>query len=218
MGLLRSWSPAVLLVVLLTFAASPAGAQTCAGRTSFNLAPTHFGLDAGTNGSGRGFGGSVGYGTDALFGIVSGATHAVSGAGSVEGLVLTLATDQPLSPDNKLHVCPMITVGYVSDSNSATGHGVRIGASAAADASMLTMNTPRMRVIPTIGIDLRFNGVGRTASLFAQDASRNDSTFSAGIGFVIWNRLSLVPRVVIPFDSVTQSGLLMTVGYNLLRR
>ena len=153
-----------------------------------------------------------------MFGIISGATHAVSGAGSVEGLAVTLATDQPLSPDNKLHVCPMITVGYVSDANGTTGQGGRIGASAAADASMLTMNTPRLRVMPTIGIDLRFNGVGRTIGLFAQDASRNDNTFSAGIGFVIWNRLSLVPRLIVPFDSVTESGFQMTVGYNLLRR
>jgi hypothetical protein len=217
MALLGPRSRTVLLVVFVTVAASPADAQTCAGRTSFNLAPTHFGLDAGTNGSGRGFGASLGSGTDALFGILSGATHAVTGAGSVEGLAVTLATDQPLSPDNKLHVCPMITVGYMSDSNGTTGHG-RIGASAAADASMLTMNTPRLRVMPTIGIDLRFNGVGRTIGLFAQDASRNDSTFSAGIGLVIWNRLSLVPRLIVPFDAVTESGFQMTVGYNLLRR
>lgn len=83
---------------------------------------------------------------------------------------------------------------------------------------MLAVNTPRMRVIPTIGIDLRYNGVGRTAGLFAQDASRSDNTFSAGIGFVIWNRLSVVPRVVVPFGPLNQSGLQMTVGYNWLRR
>ena len=217
MSLTWPWRPAALLAVALIFGAAPAGAQTCAGRASYNLAPTHFGLDAGANADGRGLGGSVGYGTDALFGIVSGATHAVSGAGSVSGLAVTLATDQPLSPDNKLHVCPMITVGYVSHSDDALRQDVRMGASVAADASMLTVNTPRLRVIPTIGIDLRFNGVGRPAGLFAQDASRDDNTFSAGIGFVIWNRLSLVPRVVVPFDSVTRSGFQMTIGYNLLR-
>jgi hypothetical protein len=211
-------SPAAFLVALLIFGALPAAAQICAGRASFNVAPTHFELDAGANRSGEGIGVSVGHGTDAFFGIVSGATHAVAGAGRVNSIAGTLATDEPLSPDNKLHICPMITMGYVSDSNAATGDRGRFGASAGADAAMLAMNTPRMKVIPTIGIDLRFNGVGRTAGLFAQDASRDDSTFTAGIGFVIWNRLSVVPRVVVPFGAVNQSGMQMTLGYNLLYR
>src|SRR5687768_11651026 len=90
-----------VLLVLLTLAAVPAEAQLCAGRASFNLASTHFALDAGANGSGRGIGASVGHGTDALFAIVSGATHRVAGAGSVNVVAATLATDQPLSPDNK---------------------------------------------------------------------------------------------------------------------
>ena len=72
--------------------------------------------------------------------------------------------------------------------------------------------------MPTIGIDLRYNGVGRSVGLFAHGASRRYRTFSAGIGFVIWNRLTLVPRLVIPFGPVDRGGLQVTVGYNLLRR
>ena len=211
-------SRAAFLLALLTLGPLPADAQICAGRASFNLASTHFELDAGANRHGRGVAVSVGHGTDALFGILSGATHRVAGAGSAHVIAATLATDQPLSPDNKLHVCPNVSLSYVSDADGATADGGRIGASAAADAAMLAMNTPRMRVMPTIGIELVLNGVGRTAALFAQDASRDDSTFSAGIGFVIDNRLSVVPRVVIPFRSAKQSGFQMTVGYNLLRR
>jgi hypothetical protein len=210
-------SPAAFLVVLLIFGALPAEAQICAGGASFNFAPTHYTLNAGTNRSGQGIGLSVGHGTDALFGIVSGATRTVADARRIHSIAGTLGTDEPLSPDNKLHICPMLTLGYVADSNAATGDRRRFGASAAVDAAMLAMNTPRMRVIPTIGIDLRFNGVGRPAGLFAQDASRDDNTFSAGVGFVIWNRLSVVPRVVVPFGPVNQSGLEMTVGYSLLR-
>jgi hypothetical protein len=211
-------SPVGFLVVLLTFGALPADAQICAGGASFNFAPTHFTLNAGANRSGQGIGLSAGHGTDAFFGIVSGATRTVADSGRIHSIAGTLGTDEPLSPDNKFHICPMLTLGYVSDSNAATGDRVRFGASAAADAAMLAMNTPEMRVIPTISLDLRFNGVGRPAGFFAQDASRDDSTFSAGVGFVIWNRLSVVPRVVVPFGPVNRSGFQMTVGYNVLRR
>ena len=204
--------------MLLTLAAEPAEAQLCAGRSSFNLASTHFALDAGASRRGRGIGASVGHGTDGLFAIVSGVTHRVAGAGSVNLVTATLATDQPLSPDNKLHLCPIIMVGYLSDRNGATGRRSRIGVAAAGDASMLAVNTPRMRVIPTISIDLLFNGIGRSTALFAQDASRDDHTFSAGLGFVIWNRLSVLPRVVVPIVSVNRSAFQMTVGYNVLRR
>ena len=64
-------SPAAFLTVLLAFVALPADAQICAGRASFNIAPTHFGFDFGANSSDRGIGVSVGHGRDALFGIVS---------------------------------------------------------------------------------------------------------------------------------------------------
>jgi hypothetical protein len=207
----------VCCLVLLTLGTVPADAQICAGRASFNLAPSHFELDAGANRRGRGIGLSVGHGTDALFGVLSGASHTITGAGSVHVFAATLATDQPLSPDNKLHVCPMISLGYMSGA-PGTADGGRVGASAAADAAMLAVNTPRLRVIPTISIDLLFNGVGRTTALFAQDASRDYNTFSAGLGFVIWNRLSVVPRVVVPFRSVRHGAFHMTVGYNVLRR
>jgi hypothetical protein len=206
------------LAALLAFGAVPVHAQICAGRTAFNLAPTNVGFDAGANGSGHGVGVSVGHGRDALFGVVSAATHTVAGAARVYSVGVTLATDQPLSPDNKFHVCPMITLGYVSDANEAAGDGGRFGVSAAGDASLLAINTPGLRVVPTISIDLRFNGAGRTTGLFAQRAGRNDNTFSAGLGFVIWNRLSVVPRLVVPFRSLSQSGAQVTVGYNSLRR
>ena len=203
------------LVALLAIGSFPVHAQICAGRTAFNLAPTHVGFDAGANGSGHGVGVSVGHGRDALFGIVSAATHTVAGA-AVHAVGATVATDQPLTPDNKFRICPMITLGYVSD-EAATGEGGRFGVSAAGDASMLAVNTPGLRVVPTISIDLRFNGVGRTTGFFAQHAGRNDNTFSAGLGFVIGNRLSVVPRLVVPFRSLSQSGAQVTIGYNSLR-
>ena len=206
------------LVALLTWGTLPAHAQICSGRASFNLAPTQFVFDAGVNGSGQGVGVSVGHGRDALFGIASVATHTMTGAERVQVIGATLATDQPLSPDNKLHVCPMIMVGYVSGTDGPAGQDGRIGASVAGDAAMLAINTPGLRVMPTIGIDLRLNGVGRTTGLFAQGPSRSDNTFSAGIGFVFGNRISVVPRVVVPFHSLSQSGMQMTASYNLLRQ
>jgi hypothetical protein len=82
---------------------------------------------------------------------------------------------------------------------------------------MLAVNTAQLMLLPTIGLDLRHNGVGRTAGLFVQ-AARRFNTFSGGIGFVIRNRLSIVPRLVVPFGSLSQSAVQLTVGYNVLSR
>ena len=59
---------------------------------------------------------------------------------------------------------------------------------------------------------------GQPTGLFAQDANRNGNTFSAGLGFVIANRLSIMPRVVVPFGPLDESGLQITFGYNWLHR
>lgn len=202
------------MIIMLGLGTRPADAQMCAGRAAFNLASTQLELDAGVNAGGSGIGMAVGHGTDALFALVSGATHPLDGADRVTTIAGTIATDQPLSPDNKFHVCPMITVGYRSDHAGATGPGF----AAAGDISMLVVNTPDLRVMPTLSLELPYNGVGRTVGLFADDASRRYRTFSAGIGFLIRNRLSIVPRVVVPFGPVGQSGLQVTVAYNHLRR
>jgi hypothetical protein len=208
---------ALLAWMTVALTCRPADAQMCAGRASFDLASTHFELDAGMNKSGHGVGVSVGHGTDNLFGIGVVLTHSADQADRVHMVAGTIGTDQPLSPDNKLHVCPMITVGYISGSDVLPNDNGRFGLSVAGHASMLAVNTPRMRVVPTLGLDFRQN-VGQAVSLFAQDARRTYHTFTTGIGFLIWNRLSLVPRVVVPFGSISQTGVEVTVAYNLIRR
>jgi hypothetical protein len=206
----------IFIALSVVALASRAGyAQICSGRAPFNLASTHFELDAGFNRSGSGVGVSVGHGTDNLFGIGTLVGHTADGNGRVYMIAGTLGTDQPLSPDNKFRVCPLVTVGYISGSDLA-GDG-RLGLSVSGDVSMLLVNTARIRVAPTIGLDFRKN-VGRVASFFAQDARRSYHTFTGGIGFLIWNQLTLVPRIVVPFGSIAHIGGQVTVGYNLRRQ
>ena len=102
------------------------------------------------NQSGHGVGVSVGHGTDRRFGGGTVLAHSTDETGDVYMIAGTLGTDQPLSPDNRFHVCPMITIGYLSDSDAAPSDG-GFGLSLAGDASMLVINGPRLRVAPTIG-------------------------------------------------------------------
>jgi hypothetical protein len=206
-----------LVIDGLAAPARPAGAQTCAGLAPFNLASPHFEFNAGTNSGGHAIGIGVGHGTDTLFGIGTLLARTADQADRVYVLTGTLGTDQPLSPDNKFRFCPLITLGYISDSNLTRDDDGRFGVSVAGEVSMLVVNRSRMRVLPTIGLDLRKN-VGRTSSALAQDARRTYHSFTGGIGFLVRNQLSLVPRVVFPFGSIGRTAVQVTVGYNVIRR
>jgi hypothetical protein len=203
---------ATLAVVMVTVSASSAPAQVCAGRASFNFAPTQVALDAGANSAGPGLGLTAGHGTDRLFGAGSVAVHRRE-SGSARVITGAIGTDQALSPDNRLRVCPLLTAGHIS----GPGDVERFGFSVAGDASMLVVNTARIQVRPTIGLDLRHDGIGTAAGLFAQSSTRNSSTFTGGVGFLILNRVSLVPRIVVPLGPIGQTSVHLTVAYNDLR-
>jgi hypothetical protein len=207
-----------LTALLLAMSPRPAAAQTCSGSVPFNLAPTQIAVHAGLDRRGRGAGASVGRGGDALFGVASAAVYDVDGGGHIKMIGGALGTDRPLSPDNRFRVCPTIAVAYRNGANGTSADANRIGVSVAGDVSMVAVNTPRLWVVPTIGLDIRYNGAGRTASLFAENEEGRHSTFTAGVGFVFSNRLSLAPRVVVPFRSIDSTAFQMTVGYNLLGR
>jgi hypothetical protein len=201
------------------FLAGPCYGQICAGRASFNLSSTHVELDAGTSGGGGSFGAAVGYGTDALFGVAAIARHQLEGD-DARAIVIagTAGTDQPLSPDNRFHVCPMITLGYIRHSTSGAEGGALFGAAAVGEVAMLAVNAPRLRVVPTLGLELRYHGVGRTPAFFGRDGGDGDNTFTAGVGLVGWNRLTVVPRIVIPFGPLDRTGFHVTIGYNVVRK
>ena len=186
-----------------------ADAKICSGRAPLTLASTHVELDAGMNQSGHGVGVSVGHGTDRLFGGGTVLAHSTDETGDVYMIAGTLGTDQPLSPDNRFHVCPIITIGYLSDSDAAFRRRLR----AVACRGCLDARHQRAAAAsgPAIGLDFRKN-VGRAASFFAQDGEADYHTFTGGVGFLIWNRLSVIPRVVIPFGSISQTGFQVTVG------
>lgn len=130
----------------------------------------------------------------------------------------TLGTDQPLSPDNRFRICPTITVSYVIDANGVSADARRFGVAVAGDISMVAVNTPGLWLVPTIGLDLRHNGAGRPSSLFGQDGAGRYATFTAGMGLVISNRVSIVPRVVSPVGAIDRTAFQVTAGYNVLRR
>ncbi len=117
----------------------------CDGRAPFNYLPVQV---AGTiSGGGEGAAGaaSAGYGKDILFGTVS-ATFAR------EHIALDVAagSDQPVTPDNLLRACPIVSIGM-----SSVGDEIHLRLAAGGRASYLAVNSSRVLVIPTIGLQFR---------------------------------------------------------------
>jgi hypothetical protein len=91
---------------------------------------------------------SAGYGKDLLFGIVTAAFGA-------ERIALDVAagSDQPVTPDNLLRACPIVSIGMSSHHDE-----IHLRLTAGGRASYLAVNSSRVLVIPTIGLQFRSEG------------------------------------------------------------
>ena len=148
----RLWPRTLIAAgLLILVAASPAGAQVCAGRQAFNAASVQAGGYVENARSRRGAGGHVGAGTNALFAIASFRTGAGLGA-RTQVLTGTVGTDQPLTADNRLRLCPFITAGHVwAPEEAETAAGVT--GSAAMRLGYIAVNTHRRVIVPTFGVE-----------------------------------------------------------------
>jgi hypothetical protein len=122
----RATRDATLLLGLLIACASPVHAQPCDGRASFNLSPTHLEVGAGAGRRGHAVGFAAGHGTDELFAIAAVARHTFAPDDTSTVVAATIGVDQPVRLDNRLHVCPLISVGYASGGHPDARRG-RLG-------------------------------------------------------------------------------------------
>src|SRR5262245_863923 len=113
------------LVLLLSMSvARVASAQICAGSMSFNFAPLQFG-GAPEWGAGTATAtGSVAAGSDRLFGTFAAGVIAPQPDGvRIPHATMAVGTDQPLSVDNRWHLCPIATLAYARGQGTAAGVG-----------------------------------------------------------------------------------------------
>ena len=195
-------------------AACAAEAQTCDGRASFNFSPTH--IEGGTmlRGGGRHLGLAAGHGSDDLFAIASLGQRTFDGQRSYV-MAAMIGANQPVRLDNRLHVCPMASVGYVSAVRSGAETRGRGAAAADVRVGWLAANTPRLAVIPTFGVGAQLNGLHAAGAV--PHAGRSGS-LSAGVGLVFRNRVSIVPGISVAVAGVGGGAALrVAAAYNLRR-
>jgi hypothetical protein len=125
--------------------ASDASAQVCDGRAPFNYLPLQLAgaLSGGTGGTAASA--AAGFGKDLLFGTVATAFD-----GDHTAIDVVAGSDQPVTPDNRLRACPLASIG-VGFHNEETSLRLAAGGR----ASYLAVNSPRVWVIPTIGLQYR---------------------------------------------------------------
>jgi hypothetical protein len=169
--------------------AAAADAQTCAGGMSLNLASWQLGAAAGWTSAGHPAAVALAAGTDRIFGsLSSGVRFAAADGTRVPQARLTVGTDQAVTLDNRLHVCPMLTVDYSRrDSRSGLGAGGHIA------VGWIVRNDASLAVIPSGAVGVRYRPAGAASASVLQRAAEVD----AAIGFVVRGRVALTPRLLL---------------------
>jgi|SRR5687768_7616173 hypothetical protein len=189
--------------------ASFAEAQLCAGGMAFNFAPLQVGVTPAWSDEGASAAASVGAGTDYVFGAVTTGWHfGQDEEPRVWRVTLDVGTDQPLRVDNRLRVCPVLTVVVArrgDRSSAAAGGHVAVGWVARNQAGLL--------VVPTASLGLRH----RAEHVAIQNPLEHAIEMDAGVGLILNARLAVTPRVTIAwprrFARTTTFALMANVGF-----
>ena len=130
-----------------------AAAQICAGRQTFNAAPVQAGAGVRASPSAAVLSASLGFGTNTLFGVVSGSRATAEGSPGGHTIEAVFGSDQPMTVDNRVHFCPVLGLGYRwAGGESAVGEAP--SARAAVHISRLAINGPQLVVAPTGALEL----------------------------------------------------------------
>jgi hypothetical protein len=181
---------AAICAALFTIVATPAAsAQICAGSMSFNFAPLQFGgapeWSAGTTAAI----GSVAAGSDRLFGTLSaGLLESQAGGDRIPHATVAVGTDQPLTVDNRWHLCPIATITY------ARGHGDAAGAGGRVAIGWIARNAAGLTVVPSAALGVRQMPVPANPSL------QHAAELQAAIGFILRGKVALTPRAAFTRD------------------
>ena len=169
--------------LLMICVARVASAQICAGSMSFNFAPLQFGgapeWGAGTTAAAA----SVAAGSDRLFGTLAAGLISPQARGDrIPHATLAVGTDQPLSVDNRWHLCPIATLVYAHGEGSAAGVGGRVA------IGWMARNAAGITIVPSAAVGVRPMPSAESAPL------QHLAELQAAIGFILRGRLAVTPR------------------------
>ena len=176
----------VCWVILTVGVARASSAQTCAGGMSFNFAPLQVGAAPGWSAGGGAAAASVGAGSDRLFGSFStGLAFAATDRSRVAHASVAVGTDQPMTLDNRLHLCPVATVAYARrQGRASTGAGGHV------TLGWIARNAAGLTIVPSAGVGVRYLPDGTAAA----DPLTHAAELQAAIGLILKGRFAVTPR------------------------
>ena len=185
---------ALPVLLLCPLWSAGAAAQICAGRQTFNAAPVQAGAGVRASSSAAALSGNLGFGTNTLFGVVSGSRATAEESPGQYTLEALFGSDQPMTVDNRVHFCPVLGLGYRwPDGGAAIGEGPV--ARAAVHISRLVINSHERVVAPTAALELVWepDGAGRreTAAIASGGLGvlfRSGFSLQAGLGVRLGTR------------------------------
>ena len=205
----RLVSAAIWAAAMIVGGASFAEAQLCAGGMPFNFAPLQFGVAPAWSEEGRSAAASAGAGSDHVFGAVTSGWHfGQDDDARVWRVAVDVGTDQPLRVDNRLRVCPVLTVvaaRRADRSSAAAGGHVAVG--------WVARNVAGLLVVPTASLGLRH----RAEHAASQNPLEHAIEMDAGLGVILNARIAVTPRVTVAwprrFARTTTFALSTHVGF-----
>jgi hypothetical protein len=169
--------------------ARAASAQICAGSMAFNYAPLQFGATPEWSAGTTAAIGSVAAGSDRLFGTFAAGLISPQAAGDrIPHAALAVGTDQPLSLDNRWHLCPIATLAYAHGEGSAAGVGGRVA------IGWIARNAAGLSIVPSAAVGVRQMPGAQSAPL------QHMAELQAAIGFILRGRLAVTPRAAFTRD------------------
>jgi hypothetical protein len=156
---------------------------------SLNLAPWQVSAGAGWGSAGHPAAVAVTTGTDRVFGsVTSGVVFAAADGKNTPLAAVTIGTDQPLTLDNRVHLCPMLTVDYSRrDKRSGLGAGGHVA------LGWVVRNRASLAIVPAVAAGVRYRPAAAASASVLQRAAEAD----AAVGFVIRGRVAFIPRVLL---------------------
>jgi hypothetical protein len=199
--------------LVLICAGSDAGAQTCGGGLSFNFAPLQLGVAPAWSPQSSGIAASGAFGADRLFGVVSAKVHRTRQSDALGFAAdATIGVNQPVRRDNRLHVCPMLSAGYVR-----AGPTKRPTVGARVAFGWLAHNGPELAVVATAGVSIGRRALSGWTDPFLVPVDKAASSVDFGVGFIVRSRYVLTPRIAFPSGDEGHPTLAMHVSYGLRR-
>ena len=175
---------------------APAYGQVCGGGVSFAKQPYQLNASLLTNDGGKlytmggGVGSGVWWGQGGLnFTTFDGVN------GTAKGLFITGGGDFAVDSDKKIYACPILSIAHSGALGNLEGSSnlVTFGGS----VGFIATKADSVTIIPTGALFLHHESFSFPISTF--NSSENSGSLQLGVGFIVNERMALVPGFVVPF-------------------